>query len=156
MYAIKEYIFTVIAVSIIVSLVKSLSQFSGIGKQIRFLCGLILTMTFLQPLLRLSIPDLSEFRLPSASYDANPIIAGQVYFEESVSEIIKEQTESYILSKAAELGAMITVTIQMDWNNPPVPYSVYIGGEYTHEQKMTLTNMISNDIRITQENQIWN
>ena len=83
------------------------------------------------------------------------IESGQNMAAESLTASIKAQTESYILEKAKTLDMQIRVEVKMSNDQIPVPCSVTLTGSASPYAKKQMTNMIVNDLGITEENQKW-
>ena len=73
----------------------------------------------------------------------------------AMSEIIKQQSESYILDKATAIGADIQVQIQMTESNPPVPKEVILSGNISPYDKKVISQYITMNFGISEENQQW-
>lgn len=156
MEEIRQYIFSITAASIICAMLTHLS--SGKGKTselIKMLCGIFVILTVIRPVAQVRIDEFSEYGL-SISADAREAVSeGEIYASNSISAIIKQETQAYILDKAAELNADITVDIVLSKDPQPVPKEVYIQGSVSPTAKNTLQEYISEDIGIPKECQIW-
>ena len=69
---------------------------------------------------------------------------------------IKEQTETYILDKASELGLSIDATVQYSTKGEIKPKQVIITGDASPYKKMELKRFIATQLNIPEEAQIWN
>ena len=80
---------------------------------------------------------------------------GESVAMETMTQLIKEETESYILGKAAALGQTISVDVRVGDGQPPVPMEVTICGSVTPYARKRLSTCLLQDLGIAEENQIW-
>ena len=73
----------------------------------------------------------------------------------AMADIIKQQTEAYILDKAVSLGVNIDVNVKMSDTNPPVPKEVILSGNVSPYMKNKMIQYITANIGISEENQRW-
>ena len=69
--------------------------------------------------------------------------------------IIKEETEAYILDKAASLGVTLSVEVMVEDGNVPRLSGVQLSGQVSPYARQQLSTWISNDLGISKENQKW-
>lgn len=75
---------------------------------------------------------------------------------EILSELIKQQSETYILDKAESLGIMVAVDITLcEEGDYPYPGSVILSGNVSQEDQQYLSKIIAEDIGISIECQEW-
>ena len=74
---------------------------------------------------------------------------------EAIAKVIKDQIESYILAKAADLGAEISVVLLFEENNWYQPERVTISGSASPFARNQLKSYIATDLGIPEESQIW-
>ena len=153
---IREYVLSIIAASIICSVIKStVGTKTGYGKVTSLICGVFLACTFLSPLIDFEIYDWTVFPV-NIKTDAQDI-ASQA-FDESRSQlrtIITEETEAYILEKAASIGADIHVEVLLH-DEEPIPVGVVINGNIAPYNKTVLSQYMADTLAITEDAQIWN
>ena len=152
----RSYLLALTAAAFLVSLAQALPIKGAARRMVRLACGLFLCLVLLGPLLRLRFGDLraylDRFSLPEAGSEAveaeNQRLAGQ---------IIKEQTETYILDKAGELGAEVTVEVGLRALSPHYSYpdTVTVTGLLTAAQRAELSAYISDFLDIPGERQTW-
>ena len=87
---------------------------------------------------------------------------GDVYVSEGksmaanqVADIIKSQSEAYILDKANRMGLEISVEVELDNDNNSIPSSVCISGNISPYAKKVLSEYITDCLGIAKENQKW-
>ena len=78
---------------------------------------------------------------------------GENLARDSMADIIKEETEAYILDKAADLHANLRVEVAVGEDN--LPAAVTISGEASPYARRQIQAMIANDLGISKENQKW-
>lgn len=152
----KEYLLSIIAAALFCSVVYGfLDKKSSYFPIIKLICGLFITITAISPLTNISIPDISEF-IGDTKFDADQLIKeGQTATYESMSSIISENLESYILDIANEVGADIEAEIILDEQTPPSPQSVKITGKVSPYVKQRLQKTIREQLGIPEEKQLW-
>lgn len=153
--AIRQYILSVICAGFLCGIVQMLFSKSSIETLIKLITGLIITMTVIAPLLQGRDFSLGIY-LDQIALDGDHVIAeGERAAAEAVSERIKERTETYVLGKAAELGAVVTVDIELESSTPPVPVKITISGNVSPYVKRQLSTCLQKELGIPEDSQIW-
>ena len=153
----KAYIMSVIATAILCAIIKAfVGEKSATGKIISLLCGTVIAIAVVKP-----IDDIKFYNIPSylhtLSADADRYIQdGANAAEKSISNIIKTQTEAYILDKAVRMGLDISVEVELDDQSGNVPVGVRITGKLSPYAKEVLSSYIQDDLGIAKEMQRWN
>lgn len=149
-----EYILTLITAALITAIVCSFFDGkSGPGGVIRLICGLFLSFVAINPLLDLDFSGLERY-LESFSLEASTVSdTGKNMALEAQGDIIMASVQSYIMDKAETLGANITAEVVLDQDN--IPVSVELEGEISPYAKSRITGIITDDLGITKEHQIW-
>ena len=115
----------------------------------------MITITVIGPLLRETDFSLGLY-LDEISADGQWAVAkGEEAAIQTMSERIKEKTETYILDKAAQMGAAITVDVNLEESMPPAPAEITIKGTVSPYVKKQLTDCLRNDLGIPEDKQIW-
>ena len=78
---------------------------------------------------------------------------GENLARDSMADIIKEETEAYILDKAADLHENLRVEVAVGEDN--LPAAVTISGGASPYARRQIQAMIANDLGISKENQKW-
>ena len=153
---IRRYLLSVVTCALAVSLVCSVPQKKGIARIASALGGVILLITFLQPLLRLRVGDLGTW-LDRYAPDDSLISSAMEEREKESSGLISEQTRAYILDKARALGADLEVEIELAALSEHYcyPYRVTLRGQWLPDQKKSLSSYIADTLGIPEERQIW-
>lgn len=154
MGALKELVISVSAGGIIAALI---SGFFGdktlTGRLIHLLTGLFLTLVVLQSVLSVELEDYSSyfqsFRLEGEAVTEQ----GSALARDSMGDIIKTNTETYILDKAKMLGAQLEVEVTL--NDDHMPLLVRLEGAVSPYTRSRLQQMMEDELAVAKENQHW-
>ena len=103
MEALRQYVISVVAAAMLCGIVVRLFP-NGSGKQMgKLICGLFLAYTVLSPISRVDFSKLPDFSLRYMDDAEDAAAMGENLARDSMADIIKEETEAYILDKAADL-----------------------------------------------------
>lgn len=153
---IKEYLLRIISASIICSIVNVIFQKSNTtGSTIKLLSRIFLIIALLSPLLHL---DFSHILDPGSDFyvEAEALIKdGESLSNTALRNSIKEESEAYILNKASDMNADLTVEVTVSEDYPPAPISVVLEGRISPNAKTKLSQLIFDDLGISKENQKW-
>ena len=153
MEALRQYVISVVAAAMLCGVVIRLFP-QGSAKQVgKLICGLFLAYTVLSPVSRVDFSRLPEFSLQCMEDGEEAASMGENLARDSLADIIKEETEAYILDKAADLHANVTVEVVLDGES--LPASVTISGEASPYARWQLQSLIESDLGISKENQKW-
>ena len=150
----RAYLLSVTAAAMILALLRTLAGEGTMGTLTRLLGGLFLAVTVLSPLVRLEIPDLSEWMDSFTDEGMEAAAAGEAMAEEYAAAIISAELEAYILDKAASLGAEVTAEVSLDADG--MPRSVTVRGEISPAAREELSRYISQTLGLGEEAQRWN
>ena len=151
----RQYVISVTAAALICGVITSMVKKGGAGELIRMLCGLVLSITVLYPISGLHLDSLS-FDLFSSVQEGERIAAqGEKITRQSIADIIKSETEAYILDKAAALEVNLTAEVTLSEDDIPVPVGVTLSGNLSPYARSQLTNVIEKDLGIPKEYQLW-
>lgn len=153
---IKIYLLRIISASIICSIISSIgTKSSAVWTVIRLLSRIFLVITLISPLLHINFSDITYFS-DNISFEANQIIEQKISeMNSNLRNSIKEQTEAYILNKATSMNLDLIVEVTVSNDDPPVPVSVSLSGRIAPYAKTQLSQLISDDLGISKENQKW-
>ncbi len=156
MGSIKVYVLRIVIAAIVCGIVRSLlKEKTATGKMANLLCGILMAITILSPFASISFRNISSF-YEDIELDASKYVNdGKTAAQESAAEIIKSQTEAYILDKANNLGLQIAVEVELDDSNNSVPCGVVITGAVSPYAKGTLGTYMQEYLGIPKENQQW-
>ena len=155
MAAIGAYIVSISATALICGILCSAVKDTGTAKSMRMVCNLILMLAILRPIVNLQKLHFTEISFPDFPEGNSWIEEAELSSRNARVDIIKEQTEAYILDKAAAMGAAIHVVVSVSSDEPPIPVGVEITGAVSPYLKLRLEEMIQEDLNISKENQVW-
>jgi hypothetical protein len=155
MEPIREYLLSVSVAAMICAVARRLLHGKGTPAAMgKLLTGIFMTVTVLSPLTGLSIDpirDLTEdFRIDAQQ----AVLEGEKYGNYALRDSITQRIETYILDKAAAIGAQIQVKIVLSNDHYPVPEKVYIEGDISPFARTRLKQILT-ELGVTEENQIW-
>lgn len=155
MEGLRTYALSVISAALLVSILMDLCEKSAFRKQLRLVAGVFLATIFFRPLLRLTVPDLSLSR--SFFSEAGELAAqdGEKRYIQSLSQLIQQEAQAYILKEAAAIGAEVQVELELDTGDPPAPCSVTLRGSFDGSQEEALSKLLSEEFGIPKERQSW-
>ena len=153
---ISEFVLSVIAAALVVSLIGALAdQKSTTGNLIKLVGGVFLALTLLQGFRHINLDRFFD-RLEFYEIESESAAAfGENISAESLHDIIKSKTESYILDKARLYRANLTVEVTLSHDRIPIPVSVRLKGNVSPFTKYQLQQLIENDLAISKEDQTW-
>lgn len=145
----------VIAAALISALVLPMVRDSAAGKILRMVCAIYITVSLISP-----VRGMDFQAAVSSFYDISRQAQLQTDFGVNRArllqeEIINQRCQAYILDKASELGASVTVEFLLSEEDIPVPIGVYIRGTVSEETKKCLGQILTEDMGIAKEDQIW-
>lgn len=156
MEGIREYLLQVTAAALLCGVaVGFLGKKDTLGAVIKMLAGIFMALAVVGPWVDIrldSLLDITENFSLSASAAA---ASGENSAREAMAEIIIEETRSYILDKAEELGATLTVEVTLNGEDFPAPCGVKLSGNISPYGKQVLSEAIEKDLGISTEEQTW-
>ena len=151
----RQYLLSILTAAIICAIISMLTKrHQAISGIIKMISTIFLSVTIFSPLMDLKIDD--NFAFPAQfSQEAEKIISSaQTDIHYETEEIIINQTESYILEKAALYGVNLDVSIKLN-NDTGVPASVILCGMVAPGAKQRIQDLIVEEIGIPKEEQVW-
>lgn len=153
MEGLRQYAISVVAAAMICGVLSSLLQNSAAKELVKLLCGLFLTVTVISPLVDIDFDALMEFSFPYTQEAEYVAARGENMARETIADIIKTETEAYILDKAAELNTELTVEVTV--SDDRIPVSAVLSGDISPYARQQLENILQRDLGIAKENQVW-
>lgn len=151
----KSYVMSIVIAGIVCSIAKAmLSKNTATGKLVSILTSILMCVTILAPLTRISfdrITDYFDMLVVDADYYTQ---SGKSAAQINIETIIKSRTEAYILDKAKSMDLEVAVEVELDDNNS-VPCGVTITGAISPYAKRVMVSYIEETIGISKENQRW-
>jgi hypothetical protein len=156
MEQVRTYLLSVIAAAVICSLVTAIPGKSGsISSVLKLMTGIFMAVTVLSPLVPFQLPNIQSYMDTFHADAITAVSAGQHMADSDMRQIIKSRVEAYILDKAAAYGVDLTVEVSLTDDEVPVPCGVKLSGAVSPYAKLTLSNMLVEDLGIRKEEQIW-
>ena len=132
-----------------------LNNKTAVGRIAQMLCGVLLAITILSPVLDISFRGITDY-FDDLSDEAQAFVnEGKIMSQESIDAIIKTRTEAYILDKANRMGLQIAVEVELDATNHSIPGGVVYTGTVSPYAKEILCGYVEDNLGITRENQKW-
>lgn len=151
--AVRTWLTTLVAVSLLLSVVQTLVPEGRLRRIASFTGGLLLMLTLLRPLLG---ADLERLDLHLEDYEAE-IAARQAELAESgrdqLQSIIETRTAAYISDKADALGLNVTVRVEAKAGEDGVP--VPCRADLAGERSEALASYMEESLGIPRERQVW-
>lgn len=128
---------------------------SATGVLLRMVSGLFLCIIAVRPLVDLNLSYLTGFVDTFEESAQTATAVGTSMADDALRQIIKTETEAYILDKATLYGLQLEVQVTLTDDAMPVPESVRLTGSASPYAKSRLQTQISNDLGIPKEQQLW-
>lgn len=155
MTALKQYILSIVCAAVICAVITGITKESGHSRILKLVCGIFLALQIIRPLPGISKLSLADLE-PLCLEDAKALTEeGRRLARQEKEQVIIEETESYILSKAASQDPGFSVEVILSDGEDPIPESVVICGSLTEEEKQNLQKVLEEELAIAKENQIW-
>lgn len=153
----RSYILSIVAAAIVCAVAQGLlTKNTPTGRIVRLLCGILMAVTLITPLGKISFQGLTDY-WDDLSYDAQEYVnEGTSMAENQMYDIIKSQSEAYILDKANRMGLQIAVEVELDDRNKNIPCGVVVSGTVSPYAREQLASYIEDTLGIAKENQKWN
>ena len=152
----KQYLLSIISAALVVCITtKMIPTTSKHRSLIQMIGGIFIVLTIVAPLSKLRVDNYLSFYSDISSEAQNQVDYGVDSANSAIRQVIKEQTESYILEKAAALGANLQAEVTLDSGEQPYPISVLISGNISPYAKKRRCEAIRDDIGIPEEMQKW-
>lgn len=149
-----SYLLSITSVAILTIIITNILK-EGLQKQI-VLCisGTLLLFVVLKPLTSLS-PTVYERWVSNIKTSQFSTEEYELLYMQKLRTQIQSTTEEYIRKRAEELGAVVTVRIELTDDTYPVPYKVEILGSMNTEQLSALKQYVTDSIGIEEKHQLW-
>lgn len=155
MDGLRQYVISVTAAALICGVVSGLVQNGTAKELIRLLCGLFLAFTVIRPIAGLDFNALTEFSLSYTQEAESMAAMGENMARQSMADIIKAESEAYILDKAAALNAALAVEVTVSEDGTPVPVAAELCGDISPYARQQLEDILQEDLGIAKEYQLW-
>ena len=155
MEGIRQYALSVLCAGLIVSILLELSSKAAFHKQLRLVCGIFFSVVLLRPLMQVSLPEWEAFSGALSQQAEQAALEGENIRIRSLSSVIREECEAYILKEAERIGAEVEVTVELDTGYPPAPTAITLRGSFDASSEGALSSLLAEEIGIPKERQTW-
>ena len=153
MGGIREYALSLICTALVSAIVMQLLPEGTAGKLLRTICGAVMLLTLLSPLLRMELPDFEGYFEDFSVSGEQIAQTGADMVDQERLVLIKAGLEAYLLDRAVQLNCPVKADIQLDAEG--YPYSIHVTGDLTEDQRRQLSAILLNELGIPEENQQW-
>jgi len=154
----QEWVRAIAGAALICAAASALTPKGKVKGILKLVCGIVLIMAMINPLLDGTLPELS-LDLSAYRQKADEIIGEAEEKENGLSRrIIEGEMEAYILDKARSLGATLeSVEVAVKWGDEGCwyPHEVTITAELPPREKSLISNSIEAELGIPGERQYW-
>ena len=156
MGTVGQYILSVGAASLACAVSQGLIGKDGsIGAVVKTVTGLLLTFTIMQPLGRMEFPDMDDLFSDIQMEAESAAALGETERTNALSQVIKQETEAYILDKAQELHLTLSVQVAVSNGSIPTPIEVTLSGDASPYAKLQINRILIEDLGIDEGNISW-
>lgn len=155
METIRQYMLSVITISILCGVVALFFQGCPYKDAMKLITGLMVTLVVLKPALNGDMITLGKFWDRISTDSSFAVSQGQEAAAHANGAYIKKTLESYISSRAEEMGADITAEVQLQEDATQQPMEVTLTGSISPYLKNRLCQMIENELGIEEDRQTW-
>lgn len=148
-----SYVWSLICAALIAGILQSLLKEGGCARVLKLLCGVFFMVTALKPMLKLEIPDLTQWASSWEEEGEAAVRAGEDSFSQAYSDGIRQRLEAYILDKAAQLG--LSVQVRLTLSPEGLPEAAVLSGIGQEREKEQLMTILTNDLGIPKEKLQW-
>ena len=153
MEELRTYLIRIVIAAMVTGAASALCSSSGVKRVVRLCGGVCLALLVLGPLLHLDLDAVTRQFEALQTSGQQFSQSGVQTAQQQLQQIISEQTATYILDKAGELGAEVTVRVETrtGQDGVPVPWAA----DLTGRRSPALEACIAEDLGIPAERQVW-
>ena len=157
MFDMKQYIIGVVATCLCCGIIRKLvGDKSASSSLINTLCGVVISIAVISPVLKIDLPDISEYATGLQTDAQRYIQEGINYSSSQTQSIIIEKVSAYILEKALALDCVIKdVDVVVSSEAIPALESLTITGTVSPAARLQLSYLIEKNLGIPKEKQEW-
>lgn len=153
MEAVREWLTTVVTVTMLLSVAQTIIPEGRIGKIFSFSSGLVLMLVLIQPVLEI---DMDHMVFRSEAYGEQIRVCREKLEQNARAEwetIIEQETAAYILDKADALELEISAEVRAETGADGLPV---LTAELAGEPSEVLAEYLAEELGIPRERQVWN
>ena len=155
METLGKYVVSVAAAALICGIVPGLLSSPVLKEIAKMICGMALAVSVVMPILGYDFSKLQVLDPALSEYSTVQAMAGEEMRHSALADIIKAETEAYVLDKASELNAQLSVEIILSQDDPPIPMEVIIRGTAAPAAREELQDLLESQLGIANENKQW-
>ena len=155
MEILRQYMLSVITISIVCGLVVLFFEGSPYKDVIKLITGLMVTISVLKPVMNKDAITLDKFWNRISADSSYAVSQGQEAAAHAHGAYIIETMESYISSRAEEMGAEVTAQVTLQEGTIGQPKEVTLSGRVSPYLKNRICQMIETELGIEKDQQIW-
>ena len=152
MVLVKEYLLSLTAAAIVSCILKMIPVGKPTASLIKLLCGVFMACVLIQPVIHLKLDDFSSFDQFYSAEAQTAVAMGEEAAMKKMCEVIKANTETYILDKATTMEVELNVEVTLDGL---IPNKVILQGAVSPYTRASLSDWIAQQLGIPREAQIW-
>lgn len=157
MDSIREYLIGVVAAALLCGVVTSFLGKKGmLGAVIKLLAGLLMVLAVVRPWVSISLDGWFDWTENVMADGQEFVLYGEAVASDAYRAGIKQQLEAYIEDEAKALECTITAEITLTDESIPAPQCVTLYGNISPYARRVLSDILTEDLGIKQEDQIWN
>ena len=152
-----RYLLSVSAASMLLCVGQALLPNGAVRRIAAFAGGILVVLAVMSPIIDIDynhlLSSFEQFEIERGEIKTDSIAVNRSL----MTDIIKERCRTYILDKARDLGAELTVEVSLSEDEVyPLPVHVILTGSATVEQQKKLSECIAEDMGIPVQRQEWN
>ncbi len=156
MEGVREYLLSVTAGAVLCGIFITLAGDKGsLSGLCKLISGLFLSLIVISPLAQIDLQGFSHMAEDLLEQGNTAVHEGEEIHDQTLRQIITDETRAYIMDKARSYGAEVQVEITLTGGDPPVPESCTIAGSLSPYVKQQLKKILIRDLGIPEENQTW-
>lgn len=157
MESIKDWMLGIVSAALICAAATSLIKSGDAsGKMAKMLLGLFMALAVFQPMVDIRFDDIWQIGDEVWQQGQSSADTGKNAASHAWAEGIKASAEAYILDKAKNFDAQLTVNVTVDASSPPRLNGVQLSGQVSPYARKLLGDIIANELGIAEEDQQWN
>ena len=151
-----EYFLSILVGAMVCGIILSMVPEGTFRSMIKLMCGFFLTISLVYPLTNIDFPSLTAQWHLSDFQEGEAIAAmGKENSHNLLAARIKQETEEYILDKAAAMGLSLGVEVILEGTDVPAPVFIHLSGTPDVAARQELSQWITEELGISKENQLW-
>ena len=153
---VRGYLLAVIAAAFLSAVISAVFPKGGAKQRVQFVCGLLVILVVAGPFAKMDaavLPQAIARSVMEAEQTRNRV---RLSNRELTATVIKQNTEAYILDKAAQMKLTLRAEVTMAGDETyPYPAEVTITSNATAAEQRELTEWISRELGIPTAMQKW-